>query len=130
MTTSTIDNWWTARAHAALRIMSGLLFLEHGAMKLFGFPPSPNPGPALLSMLGGQGVLELAGGLLLILGLLARPVALILCGDMAAAYFIEHLPRSFFPALNGGDAAILFCFIFLYLAVAGAGAWSVDELRK
>jgi len=119
-----------ARAQAALRIMTGLLFLEHGAAKLFGFPQTANPGPALLSLLGVQGVLEFAGGLLIALGLLTRPVAFILCGDMAVAYFMSHAPKSFFPVLNGGGAAILYCFIFLFLAVAGAGSWSVDGARK
>jgi len=130
MTTNIVDSPWVARAQAALRIMTGLLFLEHGAAKLFGFPQTANPGPALLSLLGVQGVLEFAGGLLIALGLLTRPVAFILCGDMAVAYFMSHAPKSFFPVLNGGGAAILYCFIFLFLAVAGAGSWSVDGARK
>lgn len=130
MTTKIVDSRWVGRAQAALRIMAGLLFLEHGAAKLFGFPHTANPGPALLSLLGVQGVLEFAGGLLIALGLLTRPVAFILCGDMAVAYFMSHAPKNFFPVLNGGDAAILYCFIFLFLAVAGAGAWSVDGARK
>ena len=88
-----------------------------------------NAGLALFSMLGAQGVLELAGGALILLGLFTRPVAFILAGDMAAAYFIAHAPRGFFPALNGGDAALLYCFVFLYLAVAGAGSWSLGPRR-
>ncbi len=109
--------------------MTGLLFLEHGTQKLPGFPLSSNPGPPLFSLLGVQGVLELVGGVLIVLGLFTRPVAFILAGDMAVAYFMVHAPRSFFPALNGGDAAILYCFVFLYLAAAGGGAWSADALR-
>jgi len=121
---------WTPRVLSVLRIVAGLLFLEHGTQKLLGFPPSANPGPALLSLMGVQGCLELVGGILLVIGLLTRQVAFILCGDMAAAYFISHFPRNFFPILNGGDAAILYCFIFLFLAVAGGGAWSLDASRQ
>lgn len=115
---------------AILRIMTGLLFLEHGTQKLFGFPP-PMPGvpPELPPMLLAAGVLELVGGLLFIAGLFTRPVAFVLSGMMAVAYFIAHGSRGFFPALNGGDPAILFCFIFLYFACAGAGPWSVDSAR-
>ena len=100
------------------------------AQKHLGFPPSPNPGPALFSLLGVQGILELVGGFLILIGLFTRPVAFILAGDMAVAYFMVHAPKSFFPALNGGVAAILFCFIYLYLFVAGGGPWSVDERRQ
>ena len=126
MARSRLYEQWSPRALSILRIAVGLLFLEHGTQKLLGFPPSPNPGPALFSLQGVQGVLELVGGLLILLGLVTRPVAFILCGDMAVAYFLAHAPRNFFPMLNGGDAAILYCFVFLYLMVAGAGAWSVD----
>jgi putative oxidoreductase len=118
---------WSPRMLSVLRIMTGLLFMEHGTQKLFGFPPSPNPGPALLSLLGVQGILELIGGLLILIGFLTRPVAFILAGDMAVAYFMAHAPRGFFPVLNGGQLAILYCFVFLYLFVAGGGVWSVDE---
>jgi putative oxidoreductase len=121
---------WTPRVLALLRIMVGLLFLEHGTQKLLGFPPSANPGPALLSLMGIQGIIELVGGILIVLGLFTRPVAFILCGDMAVAYFMSHFPNSFFPITNRGDAAILYCFIFLYLAVAGGGTWSVDASRR
>jgi putative oxidoreductase len=120
---------WSPRMLSVLRIMAGALFLEHGTQKLLGFPPSAKAGPALLSLLGVQGALELAGGLLIVFGLLTRPVAFILAGDMAVAYFMSHAPRSFFPVLNGGDAAILYCFVFLYIAVAGAGPWSFDARR-
>jgi putative oxidoreductase len=124
----TLDRY-TPYALAALRIVTALLFMEHGTQKLLGFPPSPNPGPPLLSLLGFQGVLELFGGFLLVLGLFTRPVAFLLSGDMAVAYFMAHAPRSFFPVLNGGDAAILYCFVFLLLVFTGPGAWSIDELR-
>jgi putative oxidoreductase len=105
------------------------MFLEHGTQKLLGFPHPANPGPALFSLLGLQGVLELVGGALILIGLFTRPVAFILAGDMAVAYFMAHAPRGFFPTLNGGQLAILYCFVFLYLFVAGGGVWSVDEQR-
>ncbi len=120
---------WAARMLSVLRIVVALLFIEHGTQKLFGFPPSANPGPALFSLLGVQGVIEFVGGLLALLGLFTRPVAFILAGDMAAAYFMAHAPKSFFPVLNGGDAAVLYCFVFLYMAVAGGGEWSADSIR-
>ena len=119
------------RMLSILRIMTGLQFLQHGTQKFFSFPLRASPSaPALLSMYGVQGCLEVAGGLLIILGLFTRPVAFVLAGDMAAAYFIIHFPKSFFPALNGGDTAILFCFVFLYLAAAGPGPWSLDAQRR
>jgi putative oxidoreductase len=118
------------RMLSILRIMTGLQFLEHGTQKLLSFPMRAGPSaPDLLSLLGVQGCLETVGGVLIILGLVTRPVAFILAGDMAAAFFIAHFPKSFFPALNGGDAAILFCFIFLYFAAAGPGPWSIDARR-
>jgi putative oxidoreductase len=120
---------WSPRMLSILRVMTGLQFMEHGTQKLFGFPPSSFPGPTLFSLLGFQGVLEVVGGLLILLGLFTRPTAFVLAGNMAVAYFMAHAPKSFFPALNGGDAAILFCFVFLYLAVAGGGEWSVDAVR-
>jgi putative oxidoreductase len=120
---------WSPRMLSVLRIMTGLLFLEHGTQKLFAFPPPANPGSALFSLLGVQGIIELVGGILITVGFLTRPVAFILAGDMAVAYFMRHAPRDFFPALNGGKLAILYCFVFLYLFVAGGGAWSVDEQR-
>ncbi len=118
---------WASRALSALRIMTGLLFLEHGTQKLLGFPPSEHAAPALLSLIGVQGVLELVGGFLILIGLFTRPVAFILAGDMAVAYFMAHAPKNFFPTLNGGQLAILFCFVLLYLVFAGAGPWSADE---
>ena len=118
---------WTPRALSILRIITGLLFLEHGTQKLLGFPPSEHAAPALFSLIGVQGLLELVGGVLILIGFFTRPVAFILAGDMAVAYFMAHAPKSFFPTLNGGQLAILFCFVFLYLAFAGGGEWSVDE---
>ncbi|WP_192886469.1 DoxX family protein [Agrobacterium sp. LAD9] len=116
------------QALGALRIMTALLFIAHGTQKLFGFPASQMDG-SLPTMLLVAALLELIGGVLVLIGLFTRPVAFILSGQMAVAYFMAHAPSNFFPALNGGDAAILFCFIFLYLFVAGPGAFSVDERR-
>jgi putative oxidoreductase len=121
---------WSPYLLAVMRIIVALLFMEHGTQKLFGFPPSAHPGPALVSLLGVQGVIEMLGGLLLVVGLWTRPVAFILAGDMAVAYFMAHFPRSFFPILNGGDAAVLYCFVFLYLCCAGAGPWSIDNAPR
>jgi putative oxidoreductase len=119
---------WAPRARAALRVMAGLLFISHGIAKLFGFPPggwpmgTPEPG----TMIWFSAVIELVGSPFIILGLFTRPVAFLLSGEMAVAYFSAHAPHSFFPILNHGEGAILYCFIFLYLFVAGPGAWSVD----
>mgnify|MGYP000592671697 CR=1 FL=1 len=128
MNFETIFSPWRPQLLSILRIVTALLFLEHGTMKLLGFPPSEFS-PPLFSLFGLAGVLELVGGVLLILGFLTRPVAFILAGQMAVAYFMAHAPQSFFPILNGGEAAILFCFVFLYVAAAGAGPWSIDHMR-
>lgn len=118
---------WSSRALAALRMVAGLLFLAHGVVKLFGFPEGAEPGQqALISLLGIGAVLEVVGGALLMLGLFTRPTAFVLSGMMAVAYFLFHAPASLYPVLNGGDAAILFSFIFLYLSASGPGAWSLD----
>lgn len=131
MTTRFDPQLWSARLLAVLRIVTALLFIEHGTVKLFGFPPGAEPGQVpLISLLGLAAVLEFIGGLLILVGWLTRPVALLLAGEMAVAYFMAHAPASFFPVLNGGEAAILFCFIFLYLAAAGPGDWSVDTRRR
>jgi putative oxidoreductase len=108
-----------------LRIVIGLLFLEHGTAKLFGFPLTPTGMPAMGTLYWFQGVIELVGGVLFALGLFTRPVAFILAGDMAVAYFMAHAPKNAFPILNGGDAAILYCFIFLIYFVAGPGRWAI-----
>ncbi|MEO7065706.1 MAG: DoxX family protein [Rhodanobacter sp.] len=109
-----------------LRIVSGLLFMQHGAQKLFGMLGHAQV--PLLSLMGAAGVLEFFGGLLIVLGLLTRPTAFILSGQMAFAYFLVHNPANAWPVLNGGDLAVLFCFFFLYLSAAGAGPWSLDRL--
>ena len=127
---------WEPRMLSILRIMTGVLFLEHGLNKLFNFPATPNHVPydfsSVFSSLspGLQGPIEVIGGLLIALGLFTRPVAFILAGDMAVAYFRAHAPRDLFPMLNNGDAAILYCFIFLYLWLAGSGEWSLDRLLR
>jgi len=115
---------------AVLRIVAGLVFVSAGTMKLFGYPPSPMQMPpfSLWSQLGIAGILETFGGLAIVLGLLTRPVAFVLSGEMAVAYFQFHFPRSFFPTANDGVGAVLYCFLFLYLAFAGAGDWSLDAV--
>jgi putative oxidoreductase len=127
---STLSAVWAPRMLSILRIVAALIFLEHGTQKLFGFPPSEYPATTLLSLMGVAGVLEMAGGALLALGLFTRPVAFILSGMMAVAYWMAHAPQSAFPVNNGGDAAILYCFVFLYLFVAGGGAWSLDHALR
>ncbi len=124
---------WQPRILSVLRIMVGLLFLQHGLVKLFGFPVA---GPASLPpLLMAAASIELVGGVLLVVGLFTRIAAFIMSGEMAFAYFISHAPRGFYPyagsvaPANGGEAAVLYCFVFLYLAVAGAGPWSVDATR-
>ena len=123
---STLQSVWAPRLLSILRIVAALIFMEHGTQKLLGFPLSDRPAPELLTMSGIAGVLELVGGALLVLGLFTRPVAFILSGEMAVAYWYAHAPQSFFPVNNGGDAAILYCFVFLYLFAAGGGPWSLD----
>jgi putative oxidoreductase len=118
---------WSPRVLAAVRIITALLFVEHGLMKLVAFPAAvpglPSPLPTILV---AAAVIEIVGGALIAVGLFTRIAAFICSGEMAAAYFMFHAPNSFWPAVNQGDAAILFCFIFLYLAFAGAGAFSID----
>ncbi|MGH6621652.1 MAG: DoxX family protein [Alphaproteobacteria bacterium] len=127
--TETLDRY-RPYALAALRIVAALIFMEHGTQKLLGFPaPSQSGQPPVLSLLWIGGVMELVGGLFILAGFLTRPVAFLLAGEMAAAYWMFHAPRSFYPVLNGGDAAILYCFVFLLLVFTGPGAWSVDEAR-
>jgi putative oxidoreductase len=117
-------------ALAALRIVAAALFLAHGLVKLVGFPVGAPPGEQpLVTLLGLAGVVETITGALMILGLFTRSAALIASGEMAVAYWLFHAPRGFYPVVNGGDAAILFCFVFLYIAVAGPGVLSLDRLR-
>jgi putative oxidoreductase len=121
---------WSPYPLAALRIMSALLLMAHGTMKLFAFPAAMPMEINLVSLMGLAGILEVFGGALLAVGLFTRPVAFVLSGFMAVAYFMAHAPQSFYPVLNQGDAAILFCFVFFYLVFAGAGAFSLDALRQ
>src|SRR3954471_12256343 len=125
---------WEPRGLSILRIVVGLLFVEHGTQKIFNFPPNPNPRPFHLFTLvpGLAGIMELVGGVLIVLGLFTRPVAFLLSGEMAFAYFMSHAPHGFFPIStggNGGELAILYCFVFLYFVFVGAGVWSLDAMR-
>ncbi|HET6492156.1 MAG TPA: DoxX family protein [Burkholderiales bacterium] len=127
---SSVCQAWAPRVLSVLRIISGFLYIEHGMMKLLSFP-APFPRPVeLFSLIGFAGVLELFGGALVLVGLFTRPVAFILSGEMAFAYFMAHASKSFWPILNGGELAVLYCFVFLYFAFAGGGAWSVDRMRN
>lgn len=127
-----MDLTWLSRLQpqllAILRIIAALLFLEHGLMKLFHFPAPQIPGP-LPPLLVAAAVIELVTGVMILLGLFTRFAAFIASGEMAVGYFMTHFPKSFWPGINKGEAAILFCFIFLYIAAAGAGAWSIDNAR-
>lgn len=122
---------WAPRLLSVLRIMSGLLFLQHGTAKFLGIPfvqqvaNLPAFSPAWIA-----GVIELIGGVLLVIGLFTRPVAFLASGLMAAAYFMAHASRGFYPILNAGELAVLYCFVFLYIAAAGAGPWSLDAIWK
>jgi putative oxidoreductase len=130
MNLSELETVWAPRVLGLLRIVTALLFMEHGSQKLFGFPPSDHGSPEMLSLIWFAAVLELVGGFFILIGLFTRPIAFILSGEMAFAYWMAHSPKAFYPALNGGDAAILFCFVFLYLAFRGPGAFSVDQARS
>jgi putative oxidoreductase len=110
---------------SVLRIVVALLFMEHGLQKYFGFPAAA---PHMTTLFYVQGLIEIIGGIFVLLGAYTRVVAFVLAGDMAVAYFLAHFPRSFFPVANGGDAAVLYCFVFLYLVFAGGGAWSLDRV--
>jgi len=122
---------WAPRLLSILRIMTGLLFLQHGTAKLLKIPVIPMfANLSLTSLPGIAGILELVGGVLIILGLFTRSVAFVLSGLMAVAYFMAHAPRGFYPILNAGELAILFCFVFLYFAAAGPGPWSIDAARR
>ena len=122
---------WQGPLLSVLRIVTALLFVAHGTSKLFDFPHVEMPMAITVGSLPWiAGLMEVVGGLLLLIGLFTRPVAFILAGEMAAAYWMAHAPRSTFPAVNGGDAAILFCFVFLYLAAAGPGPWAIGTKRE
>jgi putative oxidoreductase len=124
---------WVSRALALLRIVAGYLFVQHGTAKLFGFPHvAMFDHLSVLSLIGFAGVLELVGGALLLVGLFVRPVAFVLSGEMAIAYFVGHAAHGhvLLPTMNEGEAAVLYCFVYLFLAAAGAGAWSIDTARR
>lgn len=114
---------------SVLRIAAALIFMAHGTAKLLGFPPTEMfaQAPAMFTLIWFAGVLELVGGALLVVGLFSRPVAFLLSGEMAVAYWMGHASQSFYPVQNGGDAAILYCFVFLYIAAAGPGPWALDQ---
>jgi putative oxidoreductase len=120
----------TPHVLSLLRVVAASLFIAHGTQKLLGFPPGPPRLQLALSLMGAAGVIETVGGWLMLLGLFTRPVAFILSGQMAAAYFIRHAPTGKWPILNGGELAVLFCFIWLLFVAAGPGPWSIDKLRK
>jgi putative oxidoreductase len=130
---TTVLETWRPRALAVLRIITAYLLIPHGTAKLFGVPHQAMfDGLQLVSLVGLAGILEVFGGLLILIGLFTRPVAFVLCGFMAAAYFMGHATQGnvLLPMLNQGELAVLYCFVFLYLFVAGAGAWSVDGVRR
>ncbi len=118
------------RMLSVLRIVAGIVFVSAGTMKLFGYPPSPQPMPpvTVMSQMWIAGILETFGGLAIVVGFLTRPVAFVLSGEMAVAYFQAHFPQSVFPTVNNGIPAVLYCFLFLYMTFAGAGSWSIDAI--
>ena len=123
---------WAPQFLSILRIVAAFVFIEYGTAKLFGWPikMAPPGGLNLMSQFGVAGMLELVGGGLLLVGLFTRPIAFLLCGEMAVAYFQGHFPHGFWPLANQGTPAVLFCFIWLYISAAGPGPWSLDALRK
>jgi putative oxidoreductase len=134
-TSGLVPSWmaWEPRLRSVLRIAAAAMFLLHGTMKLVAFPAGMPPSGGtvkLLSQLGLAGVLEAFGGALLLVGLFTRPVAFVLAGEMAVAYFQAHFPQGFWPVMNRGETAVLYCFLWLYLAAAGAGPWSLDAIRS
>lgn len=134
-TPSAAGRWstWAPYLLSTLRIVAAFLFIQFGTAKLFAFPAAVMPGggtASLASLPGFAGVLEAFGGALLLLGLYTRPVAFLLSGEMAVAYFVGHAPQGFWPVLNQGHPAIMFCFVWLYVSAAGPGPWSLDALRK
>lgn len=129
--TGPIPARWAPYLQSVLRIVAAFSFMTHGTQKLFAVPVAAAREPVeLVSLAGLAGVLETFGGVLLLVGLFARPVAFLLSGEMAVAYFLRHAPLGFWPILNRGEVAALFCFIWLYLAAAGPGSWSLDALRR
>lgn len=127
MAVNTFLNNWSPRALSVLRIIIGFLFLWHGSQKLFNYPPKEDfTAAAGLMLLAG--ILEFGGGILFLIGLFTRPVAFVLCGLMAVAYFMAHAPGGFLPIVNKGEPAVVYCFVFFYFIFAGGGAWSLDRL--
>ena len=126
----TTNSAWADRFLSVLRIVAAALFIFHGTQKLFNFPPSGIPGfpVSLASLLGVASVIEIVGGFLLLIGLFTRPIAFVLAGEMAVAYFKAHAPQGLLPIMNRGELPVLFCFLFLYLSAAGGGRWSLDAL--
>jgi putative oxidoreductase len=125
----TLLDRWSPQIPSLLRFVAGFCFLWHGSAKLLGYPAGME-GVQLMSLMGLAGILELVGGALVCIGLFTKPVAFILSGEMAVAYFMAHFPHGWLPAMNGGDAAVLYCFVFLYLAAAGGGPLSVDAMMR
>jgi putative oxidoreductase len=122
---------WTPELLSVLRVVVAFLFMAHGTQKLLAFPVAQPQDPVDMgSLMGVAGLLESIGGLLLLIGIYTRPVAFVLAGEMAVAYFLAHAPKGFWPVLNGGEPAVLYCFIFLFFTVAGAGAWSLDAMVR
>lgn len=130
MQNSTTYARWAPHVLGLLRIVTGLIFLAHGSQKLLGFPSGERANVPFDNMGAYAGLIELVCGLLITVGLFTRPAAFLASGTMAVAYWMAHAPQNFFPVNNGGDAAILYCFVFLYLIFAGPGSWSLDELRS
>ena len=132
---SSLDNLcstWKPRLLSIMRIMVGLMYLQHGLNKILNFPPTATHHAYQVMTLvpGLAGLIETIGGILIVLGLFTRPVAFICSGEMAVAYFLHHAPGGFFPLLNGGERAVVYCFVFLFLSAAGGGPWSVDAARS
>ena len=119
---------WSPRVLSVLRIIVGFLFIAHGSQKLFNYPASEQSGGSLAGLILVAAILEFFGGLLFLVGLFTRPVAFLLSGFMAVAYFMAHAPQGFLPLVNKGEMAVLYCFVFLYFFFAGGGAWSLDNL--
>ena len=135
MATNSVTSWsgWAPELKSILRIVAAFMFITSGTMKLLAFPMGvpPNGGTVpLASQAGIGGLLEIVGGFLLLIGLFTRPVAFVLAGEMAVAYFQFHAPQGFWPVMNGGIPAVLYCFLWLYYSAAGAGTWSVDAMRE
>jgi putative oxidoreductase len=121
---------WSPHVLSLLRVAAGAAFMAHGTQKWLDFPPRGGAAPELLSLGGASGAIELIGGALIVLGFFTRPAAFICSGMMAVGYFLFHAPQSFFPVLNGGDAALLYCFAFFYIFFAGPGPWSLDRIIR